>query len=40
MAVLDGGAADLRLGRGDREGPDCFSDLSESSSPHKLGTYV
>jgi hypothetical protein len=39
-AVLDGSAADLWLGRGDREGPDCFSDLSERSSPQKLGTYV
>jgi hypothetical protein len=39
-AVLDGGAVDLWLGRGDREGPDWFSDLSERPSPHKLGTYV
>jgi hypothetical protein len=28
------------LGRGDREGPDCFSNLSERSPPHKTGTYV
>jgi hypothetical protein len=29
--VLGGGAADLRLGSGDRKGPDCFSNLSEGS---------
>jgi hypothetical protein len=38
--VLGGGAADLLLGSGDREGPDCFSNLSEGSSPHKMETYV
>jgi hypothetical protein len=39
-AVLDGGAVKLWLGRGDMEGPDCFSDLSQRSPPHKPGTYV
>jgi hypothetical protein len=38
--VFGGGAADLWLGRGGREGPDCFLDLSERPSPHKPGTYV
>jgi hypothetical protein len=39
-AMLDGGAADLWLGRGDREGPDCFLHLSARSPPHILGTHV
>jgi hypothetical protein len=34
-AVLDSGAADLWLGRGDREGPDCFfTSFSEVSSTY------
>jgi hypothetical protein len=39
-AVLDGSAAGLWLGRGNMEGPNCFSDLLEMSPPHKPGTYV
>jgi hypothetical protein len=39
-AVLDGGAADLCLDKGDRDGPDCFLHLSARSPPHILGTRV
>jgi hypothetical protein len=37
VAVLDGGAADFWLGRGEREGPDCFVHLSARFSPYIFG---